>query len=85
MCAKDLGSALAAMIGGESAMDLYAMRRMARELSTPETETDCRELIEAVELLDLAVLHGLPETLVAKLRADAATCLERFAPKDLLS
>lgn len=71
MSAGKESETLEAMIRGEIAMDLAAMRRLAGRLAEGRPLSDLRELVEAIELVDLALLHGMPQSSVANLRDEA--------------
>lgn len=75
------------MIGGKTDIDLGLMRRAVARFCG-ETENGhpsqipplhglCEELVQAIELLDLAIMHGLPSSMVQRLRLDAQRRLDR--------
>jgi hypothetical protein len=81
------GTLIRAMIGGKTDIDLGLMRRaVARfcgeaEGGHPSQDQPlhgmCEELVQAIELLDLAIIHGLPPSMVQRLRLDAQRRLDR--------
>ncbi|MBE7184596.1 MAG: hypothetical protein INR68_09345 [Methylobacterium mesophilicum] len=82
MQATGPGAVIRAMIGGEADMDLELMRRsVAHFCGNAEgghpLHSPCEELVQAIELLDLAIMHGLPASMVQRLRLDAQRRLDR--------
>ena len=67
------------MIDGEHPVDLRLMRFCATKLDAGQAAREdpcaCEKLIDAVEMLDLAMQFKAPPRLVAGLRSDAATTL----------